>query len=165
MKQLIIMRGIPGAGKSTIAKAIESLYRTDYPTKINMVTIASADKFFDDGKVPFDAKLLKFAHDYCLGVATRSMLMGCAKVIVDNTNTRAWEFAPYVTLASTLQYNLKIVRVMTPLEIAVKYCEHKVPEDKIREMEARFEDADREYLYKREDNHRFQNLISYLRVP
>lgn len=165
MKQLIIMRGIPGAGKSTIAQAIESLYRTNYPTKINTVTIASADKFFDEGKIPFDAKLLKFAHDYCLGAATRSMLMGCAKVIVDNTNTRAWEFDPYIALASTLKYNIKIVRVLTSLETAITHCTHKVPEDKIREMEARFEDVEGEYLYKREDNCRFQNLVSYLRVP
>ena len=54
MKQLFILRGVPSAGKTTVAKSISKNH-------------FEADHFFYNakGEYCFDAKNLKFAHEDC----------------------------------------------------------------------------------------------------
>lgn len=88
MKQLIIMRGLPGSGKSTLAKTFGGV-------------ICSADQYFTDffGRYKFDASKLTEAHEACFRKAEKAMSKGVKKLIVDNTNTRKWEFEPYLAIA------------------------------------------------------------------
>ena len=61
-KLLILLRGVPGAGKSSLANFVW-----------NSGVVFEADKFFDtpDGGYKFDATKLKEAHEWCkLGVQT-----------------------------------------------------------------------------------------------
>ena len=53
MKQLILLRGLPGSGKSTFAKSLGGIH-------------IEADQYFmQDGEYKFDASQLKHAHNYC----------------------------------------------------------------------------------------------------
>lgn len=55
---MIIMRGVPGAGKSTITEHLKR--------KLNTDCVCSADQYFmKDGDYQFDKKLIKDAHQYC----------------------------------------------------------------------------------------------------
>jgi len=53
MKELFLLRGLPGAGKSTLAKSLGGKH-------------IEADMYFEyEGKYKFDASRLKEAHDWC----------------------------------------------------------------------------------------------------
>jgi predicted kinase len=138
MKTLIIMRGLPGSGKSSVVK----LLTTGHPAE---GVICSADHYFEkDGEYRFDPKLLGKAHAASLKLAQDAMGAGVPLVIVDNTNTQRWEFEKYVEAAKEYGYvihELTIGRPTHPSE--VEKCSarntHGVPKDAIKRMAERFE--------------------------
>lgn len=100
--QLVLMRGVSGSGKSTLARKICA----EQPEAI----IISTDDFFTaEGQYKFDPKRLGEFHSANVKRAEDAMVEKCPCVIVDNTNTQAWEMRPYVELAMTHDYTVKIV--------------------------------------------------------
>ena len=53
MKKLILLRGILGADKSTLAKSLGGIH------------IEADQHFMEDGEYRFDGSKIKFAHNYC----------------------------------------------------------------------------------------------------
>lgn len=142
MRKLVIMRGVSGAGKTTMANKI--LKETHSKGKTGL--ICSADQFFvnpKSGEYEFDSKKLGNAHSYCRGKAEAAMWLGTDVVIVDNTNTQKWEFEPYVLLAEENEYDVEEVIVGTldeqDLKIYANRNTHGVPLDAIRKMARRFQ--------------------------
>lgn len=91
MATLIILRGIPGSGKSCYARMIKTTWPGQW-------VIASADEYFMvDGKYKFDRKNLQKAHDFSYDTARRAIAQG-KNVIVDNTNRRIGEFSRYMAI-------------------------------------------------------------------
>ena len=133
MNTCIILRGLPGSGKSTIAKLIASI-----PDFI----VCSADDYFIDkatGVYKFDASLLGKAHDGCYRKFCEITTEGKYNVIVDNTNTRRSEFMRYEDMANLAKYQVHIIRVETHLkdqELAARNV-HKVPMETITRMRER----------------------------
>ena len=135
MKQVIIMRGIPGSGKSTwIKKNI-----THNPAnKLVGVKICSADFFHigDDNVYRFDPADIGKAHDFCLN----EFLGACQKMpagiilVVDNTNLLGWEIAPYYRLAQLFGWDVKIVRLDCDFRTAVERNIHAVASERIWQM-------------------------------
>lgn len=123
---VIIMRGLPGSGKSTFARQIIKAFNDPLNCRI-----VSADDYFSvDGEYRFDKSKLHEAHDQCLErfcvvVGNRSSLK---LVIVDNTNIHTWEIAPYYRLAEYYGATVKIVTMRTCLEDCLKRQTHGVPE-------------------------------------
>lgn len=133
-KVLILLRGVPGAGKSTLANYIW-----------NGSLTFEADKFFDtpDGGYKFDATKLKEAHEWCrLGVETameENIQTNGAyyqQIVVSNTFTREWEMQAYIDLANEFGY--KIVSLIVENRHGGENV-HGVPADKVQEMRDRFE--------------------------
>ena len=127
--QVIIMRGIPGSGKSTWAKK-------ESAQCVRPVTF-SADKFFMvGGSYRFDPTKLGEAHGDCLvGFLSHLRDGGYTTIFVDNTNTTAVEIAPYYALALAYGADVKIVRMATPFEVAVIRNTHNVPISTIWKMQ------------------------------
>ncbi|XP_037082447.1 uncharacterized protein LOC119103101 [Pollicipes pollicipes] len=87
-KVLFVMKGLPGSGKSHLAKRI--LQR--YPDAV----LCSADDFFmKDGRYEFERDQLPAAHEACQRRAERACCEQRAHLVVDNTNVRDWEWRPY----------------------------------------------------------------------
>ena len=128
---LFLVRGLPGSGKSAIAK--------------NLATeVAEADQFFvspETGRYEFDPSKLSQAHNYCQVKALNSVQSGNS-VAVANTFTQAWEMAPYVIATKELGARLVVVDVfdggMTDVELAMRN-EHGVSEYIIANMRLRWE--------------------------
>ncbi len=98
MKTLYIVRGLPGSGKSSLAKKVsESVY--------------SADDFFTNkkGEYNFNAKLLGKAHEWCWGKVRDAMFIGANAVAVANTFTQAWEAEKYYQLAEEYGYSVFVI--------------------------------------------------------
>jgi len=92
MKVLLIMRGLPGSGKSYLASS--------YGGKV-----VSADQYFErNGKYNFQPSELAAAHAYSIDTASRSMEESMPLVIIDNTNIFLWEIQPYAVMAEKFGY-------------------------------------------------------------
>lgn len=126
-KSLILLRGIPGCGKSTFAELIA---RNNYP-------IYSADMYFEkEGEYLFDISKIKDAHNWCIESVEKEMKNEVPIVVVANTFTQSWEMDAYVKLSETYNYNLYSV-VVENRHGNVNI--HNVPEETIIKMKNRFE--------------------------
>ena len=129
MKSLFLLRGLPGAGKSTLAKEIGGAH-------------FEADMFFmENGEYKFDVTKLKDAHAWCQNQVNIAMTLNHTtgvneKIIVSNTFTQEWEMEAYYKLAETWGYTVFSLIVENRHN---GENSHGVPDDKLLLMEQRFE--------------------------
>lgn len=130
---LILLRGLPGSGKTTLASVILST-----PTRSELADIISADDFFinEEGKYVFDATRLKAAHNDCQVRCAERMKMGVSKIVVANTFTQVWEMEPYFTMAKRYHYRVHSI-IVENRHGGINV--HGVDEAKMHQMHARFE--------------------------
>ena len=133
-KELILLRGIPGCGKSTTAKLLGA-GAAGYAH-------FEADMFFmENGVYNFNPSKLKDAHEWCKNSVEHAMLLNHTTghnsvIIVSNTFTQEWEMKTFYVLARRFKY--KVYTVIVENRHNGKN-EHGVPEDKLQAMKDRFE--------------------------
>jgi predicted kinase len=118
---LYIIRGVPGAGKSTLAE------------KLTVYNYAADDYFGATGR-QWDKESLKASHDWCKRQVELAMTHEVEEIAVNNTFTRKWEYDPYVKLAE--QHGYKVVEIIVKSDFM---SVHHVPQEKVEEMRKRFE--------------------------
>lgn len=119
MPQIVLIRGVPGSGKTTMAKAKYADHQ-----------LVEADMFFErNGKYKYDSSKIKNAHKWCQQTAKQWLDMGY-NVVVANTFTRVWELQPYMNMG----YPVKIVEAMGNYDNV-----HGVPSAIINKMRKRYE--------------------------
>jgi predicted kinase len=98
-----ILRGLPGAGKST--KTTWLLKNSEGEARV-----CSADIYFirPDGTYDWNGRLLKKAHYWCYQQAFSACEYNIPTIIIDNTNIKHEDFAPYVALAEQHGYKVEI---------------------------------------------------------
>lgn len=131
--KLVILRGLPGSGKSTEA-------RMAFPEP---KVICSADDFQPDLR-NFDPSRLGECHSECRMMAMNAMNRKCPLVIIDNTNSRKWEYAEYDLMAAVFGYEVEIRTIggRSEDDVAEYYLRgtKNTPESYIRAMAKRWED-------------------------
>jgi predicted kinase len=131
MKNLYLLRGIPGAGKSTLAKQLgDSHFETD-------------TFFMVEGEYKFDPTKLRKAHEWCQSQIELAMInnhvtagLDNSDIVVSNTFTQAWEMDAYYELAK--QYGYRVFSIIVENRHG-GVNQHNVPEDKLQMMKERFE--------------------------
>ena len=129
---LILLRGLPGSGKSTLGNVILQLPNN------NPQEVLSADDFFvnNEGEYIFDGTKLKEAHNYCQFRCSERMRQQIVRIVVANTFTEDWEMKPYFDMAERYNYRVHTLIVENRHE---SENVHEVPEDKLQKMKDRFE--------------------------
>lgn len=98
MKQLFILRGVSGAGKSTVAKVL---------SEGEFWPVCEADKFhYKDGVYDWKPENMNAAHQWCQDQVRDAMAYGLDRVIVSNTSTTEKELKPYLDLAEDCGYQI-----------------------------------------------------------
>jgi predicted kinase len=129
MKEIYLLRGLPGAGKSTLAKSLGGLH-------------LEADMYFmKDGEYHFDVTRLRDAHAWCQNEVNTAMILNHTtgeneRIIVSNTFTQEWEMDAYYKMAN--QWNYKVFSLIVENRHG-GVNEHGVPTDKLEIMKDRFE--------------------------
>lgn len=122
-RSLIILRGLPGSGKTSLAEILDA-------------PICSADDYFmKDGKYLWNKEELGSAHQWCLGRCEFHMRQDAEKIIVANTSTTARELKPYYDLAQ--KYGYQVFSVIVENRHEGKNI-HNVPEETLQKMAERF---------------------------
>lgn len=126
MSKLILIRGLPGSGKTTMAKRMMTPSTRHY----------EADMYFEkhDGSYQFDPKKIKQAHEWCQR-KTRAALEAGLDVIVSNTFTQRWEMESYVKMAQELSAKLEVITARGEWKNI-----HDVPDAAIQRMRDRWEE-------------------------
>lgn len=130
---LYIVRGLPGAGKTTRAEIIVQ--------EIGCVMYAADDYMIENGVYKFDGSKLAAAHAACQ-FNTRAALMLGQSVVAHNTFTQGWEATPYVRIAEEAGAIIEVIDIfdggLDDAALAVRNV-HGVPLAGIAAMRARWD--------------------------
>jgi hypothetical protein len=161
---VVIMRGLPGSGKSTINRRLHDAWCIAYGTG---VAVCSADAFFEGGaglsrrriatlarargapestyRLVFDPKKLGLAHAQCRNHFEAGLREGRGLLIVDNTNTTLDEYAYYRRTATRAGWSVVVVEVLGrsweggSVDHLHARNTHGVPLDTVKAMYARWQ--------------------------
>jgi hypothetical protein len=125
MKNLILLRGLPGSGKTTLGWLFG-------------IAPLSADDYFydDDGNYNFNQRDLPKAHNWCKVRTEWLMKENIERIVLANTFTQEWEFKDYYELAK--KYDYRVHSLIVENRHGGKSI-HNVPDATIGNMLNRFE--------------------------
>ena len=128
MRKVWIMRGIPGCGKDTFIKNF-------LMERYSPVVLCADDFHMRDGKYNWRPENAKAAHDQVLKqfvTLTQGHAANC--IVVNNTNIRMFEIAPYYRLAEAFHYEVEIIQFLCHPALGTKRNVHNVPSATIEQM-------------------------------
>jgi predicted kinase len=124
-KVLIILRGLPNAGKSSFAELL------------NTKAICCADDYFvTNGEYKWSYWKLGAAHRWCERKCEKYMKINAEVIVVANTSVLIKDFKYYIDLAKT--YNYKVFSIIVENRHG-NINSHNVANDTIEKMKKKFE--------------------------
>ncbi len=135
---MILMRGVPGSGKSTAARILQKVMQT---VGTRPCEIFSTDDYWyreQSGVYNWNPSKVGAAHSWNQARVKQAIADG-KHVIVDNTNVSGYALMPYFDIALQNDLDVLIHMVDTPVETCIKRQnerpeDRRVPENVIRDM-------------------------------
>lgn len=125
---LILIRGLPGSGKTKFAELVSEKGR---------YSVFSIDQYFTDqnGNYIFDHSRNHLAYDQCIQNVRSEMQAKSEKIFVDNTFTLDWEMEPYLKIAKEFNY---AIYVLTVENYHGNKNIHGVSDEQLKKMAAKY---------------------------
>ncbi len=102
MKTIFLLRGVPGAGKTTMAK-----FMTDLIGHRKAACFSADDYMVDEnGDHKYDPKRLPEVHGKCQDAVRKAMKRSRRAIFVHNTMTMNWELEDYFAMAAEHGYRV-----------------------------------------------------------
>jgi len=104
-KSLILLRGLPGSGKTSLARILNE--EGKYP-------VLSIDDYFtntETGAYKFEFEKNHLAYKSCEERTKALMKKGLKKIFLDNTFTLEWEMEPYFKMAAEFGYRVFVITI------------------------------------------------------
>ena len=143
VKRFIIVRGLPGGGKSFLAEKLKKNFEAN---NLSCSVLTTDDFFVHNNQYNFDGSLLSVAHPWNLGRVIRSMMIETDVIIVPNTSTQAWEIKEYYKNAMKFGYSFDIKEPETSWKFDIEECaaknSHGIGVDIIEKMLDRWESTE-----------------------
>ena len=118
--ELVLIRGLPGSGKSTMARTFVSEGFLHF----------EADMFFEvAGQYQYEASRIQEAHNWCQNSARHALTAG-KRVVVSNTFTQLREMVPYFNMTQ----NVRVIEATGKWQNV-----HGVPIEMLNRMALRWE--------------------------
>jgi len=142
-KTVIINRGIPASGKSTIAQEIVTTFHSK---GLSAIIHSTDDYFMVDDKYCFDETKLRENHLKNQATFKESLQKDIELVICDNTNIEPWEALPYYKMAKEYDYRVILIDFASrdiqkhlALQGQDPNYQHNIPKDIILDMDNRYQ--------------------------
>lgn len=145
MTKLILIRGLPGSGKSTMAKAMLQNLKADFHYEADMWLCRHSICDENGRHTGFSRKRqpyhytpdrAKDAHAACIHMTRFELSLGNRAVVVSNTFTQRWEMQPYLDAAKETGATVEIITATGNYGSI-----HNVPESVIQAMRERWEEV------------------------
>lgn len=135
MKKLVVLRGIPGSGKSQKAREIATEYKG---------TIVSVDNYFErNGEYKFLDTEISRAYGYVEGQVDILMQQQTQLIIADGIHQSEKHLRGYQALADKYGYELEIQypdgEHIFDVEHCFRHSIHRVPRRTLQKIKDRFE--------------------------
>lgn len=124
---LILIRGLPGSGKTTLAKRLLEVIPNSKHFEMNQYRINS------DGEYNYDPTQNQNVANICKIDALIALEKGFT-VIVSNTFTRRWEMVDYINYVIIYNIPYQIIECYSQFK-----SEHNVPNEHVQRMKDRWE--------------------------
>ena len=140
-KQLILIRGLPGSGKTTLGKVLSEALALrlqighGWFTQSATVGFFEPDMYFNVMKTAFDRTKLPEAKSFCINKVRDAMYINTNIIIVTDRFLRVYDMGPYEVLADLYHYSVQ------EIVCSGKFMDkHPIyDEDEIEKMRVRFQ--------------------------
>jgi len=145
MKNLILLRGASGSGKTTFAELLYHMTHNFYGGPVikykdspDILDYFCADDYFTskEGEYLFDPAKLSDAHENCQDRTKKAMKKEIPLIVIHNTFTMEWEMDPYLDLAD--RHNYQVTSIIVENRHGSE-SEHGVPTEILTRQKERFE--------------------------
>lgn len=134
-KCFIILRGLPGSGKTFLSRRLKPKAEKSY-------TVCSADHYFEREGVQtsytFAGKEIMKAHEYCRNECLDAVQAHTDVIVIDNTHSQRWEYRIYERIALLCGYKHYVVQIECNSESTrhefVRRCKHSIKDSVHKEM-------------------------------